>query len=60
MMEALFSRLERLSMLVMLLALCDLLLPEGALRRYARLCGGLVMMLWISSLLLSWLSEGAA
>ena len=53
MMEALFSLLERLSMLVMLL-------PEGALRRYARLCGGLVMMLWISSLLLSWLSEGAA
>ena len=35
-------------------------LPEGALRRYARLCGGLFMMLWISSLLLSWLSEGAA
>ena len=60
MMEALFSLLERLSMLVMLLALCDLLLPEGALRRYARLCGGLVMMLLISSLLLSWLSEGAA
>ncbi len=57
MMDALFSLLSKLAALVMLIAVCDLLLPDGAMRRYARLAGGLMTMWMLLSPLLSWLSE---
>lgn len=56
MMEGLFALLRKLAALIMLITLCDLLLPDGAMRRYARLVGGLVTMLLLSTTLLSWLS----
>ena len=59
MIERLFACLKQLSALVMLITLCDLLLPEGAMRRYARLVGGLVTMLLLSSTFLSWIAGGA-
>lgn len=57
MMEELFKLLKQLAALVMLITLCDLLLPDGAMRRYARLAGGLITMLMLTSTLLSWLSR---
>lgn len=55
MMDALFSLLKNLAAVVMLVTICDLLMPEGAMRRYARLAGGLMTMLMIISTLLGWL-----
>lgn len=60
MMDALFALLKKLAALVMLITLCDLLLPDGAMRRYARLAGGLMAMWMIASPLLTWLAEVAA
>ncbi|MDR0896719.1 MAG: stage III sporulation protein AF [Oscillospiraceae bacterium] len=56
---ALFALLRKLAALVMLIAVSDLLLPDGSMRRYARLVGGLMTMLLLASPLLGWLSEVA-
>jgi len=55
-MNGLFVLLKQLAALVMLITLCDMLMPEGAMRRYTRLVGGLMAMLMLSSTMLSWLS----
>ena len=55
-MTGLFALLRHLAALVMLITLCDMLMPEGAMRRYARLIGGLTAMLLLSTAMLSWLS----
>lgn len=57
MIDALFTLLRKLSVLVVLITITDLLLPDGAMRRYARLVGGLLAMLILASPLLSFLSE---
>ncbi len=59
MVEALFTLLRRLTAVVMLVAVCDLLLPDGDMRRYARLAGGLITMWMLASPLLGWLAEVA-
>ncbi len=56
MVDALFALLKRLVALAMLMILCDLLLPDGAMRRYARLAGGLMTTLMLASPLLGWLT----
>ena len=56
MIDGLFALLRQLAALVMLITLCDMLMPNGAMRRYARLIGGLIAMLMLSTTLLSWLS----
>ncbi|MCL1963993.1 MAG: stage III sporulation protein AF [Firmicutes bacterium] len=55
--QALITLLKRLAVLVMLLSICDMLLPDGAMRRYARLVGGLMTMWVMVSPLLGWLAE---
>lgn len=47
MQEILFLTLRRLAVLTMLLAVCDLMLPSGRMRQYARLAGGLMTTLCI-------------
>lgn len=59
MVDALFRLLRQLAALTMLVAVCDLLLPDGAMRRYARLAFGLATMWMLVSPLLTWLSEVA-
>ncbi len=59
MIDALFTLLKRLAALTMLIILCDFLLPEGAMRRYARLAGGLMTTMMIASPLISLLGEVA-
>jgi len=54
---ALLTLLKRLAVLVMLVSVCDMLLPDGTMRRYARLVGGLMTMWMMVSPLLSWLAE---
>jgi uncharacterized membrane protein len=56
MINELFALLRQLAALVMLITLCDMLVPDGAMRRYTRLIGGLTAMLMLSTTLLSWLS----
>ena len=56
MIDGLFDLLKRLSALVMLITLCDMLMPDGAMRRFTRLIGGLMAMLLLSTTMLSWLS----
>ena len=57
MIEALFTLLKKLAVLMMLITVADLLLPDGAMRSYARLAGGLMTMLLLISPLLDFLSE---
>jgi len=57
MINTLFSLLKRLACLVMLIALCDMLLPDGVMRRYVRLAGGLLTMWMLALPLLGWLVE---
>ncbi len=57
MVDALFTLLGKLMALAMLIAIADLLLPDGAMRRYARLAGGLMTMLMLASPLLTWIAE---
>ena len=59
MVEALFRLLRQLAALVMLVAVCDLLLPDGAMRRYARLAFGLMTMWMLAAPLLTWLAGAA-
>ena len=53
----LLTLLKRLAVLVMLVSLCDMLLPDGAMRRFARLAGGLITMWMMIYPLLGWLAE---
>ncbi|HML48554.1 MAG TPA: stage III sporulation protein AF [Clostridia bacterium] len=46
-MSTLWEALKRLTALVMVATLADLLMPTGAMRRYARLVSGLILMLLI-------------
>ena len=55
-MAGLFTLLKQLAALAMLITLCDMLIPDGAMRRYTRLVGGLMAMLLLSRAMLSWLS----
>ena len=57
MMRALLVLLRGLVVLVMLISICDMLLPDGPMRRFARLAGGLLTMWMMCSPLLGWLSE---
>ncbi len=57
MVEALFSMLRRLSALTMLVAVCDMLLPDGDMRRFARFAGGLLTMWMLASSLLGFVAE---
>lgn len=46
-MATLWEALKRLTALVMIATLADLLMPTGSMRRYARLVSGLILMLLI-------------
>lgn len=57
MIDALYTLLKKLSVTVMLIAIVDLMLPDGPMRKYARLAGGLVTMLLLVSPLLGFFQE---